>query len=124
MPIVKNIKHLYEINPLACGQAVLSMFSGADINEIFSVCGTERETTLKDMKMALNHYKISFCDERKEAFNKENLPSVALLSLETPECWHWSLYFNGKFYDPKYGITDDFPISKRKYYWEIMEDII
>ena len=48
-----------------------------------------------------------------------DLPDIALLSLETPKCWHWSLYASGKVYDPEYGVLDDFPVSNRKYYWEI-----
>ena len=51
--------------------------------------------------------------------DKKDLPGVALLSLETPKCWHWSLYYNGKFYDPEYGLIEDFPPSNRRYFWEI-----
>ena len=43
-----------------------------------------------------------------------------MLSLETPRCWHWSLYCDGVFYDPEHGIMDDFPEAARKYYWEIL----
>ena len=42
-----------------------------------------------------------------------------MLSLETPRCWHWSLYAEGTFYDPEHGVSDDFPEAGRKYYWEI-----
>ncbi len=120
MPLVESVKHIYEPNPLACGQAVLSMLSGLDVFEIFELVNTEKETTLKDMKMALNSLGISFKENRVEVKNKCDLPRVALLSLETPKCWHWSLFFDGKFYDPEYGVCDDFPPSNRRYYWEII----
>ncbi|MBR1592596.1 MAG: type I pullulanase [Ruminococcus sp.] len=42
-----------------------------------------------------------------------------MLSIETPRCWHWSLYHDGIFYDPEHGVLDDFPVSGRKYFWEI-----
>ena len=61
--------------------------------------------------------------QRKEVSKKEQLPKVAILSLETPRCWHWSLYFDGIFYDPEHGVMEDFPEAKRKYYWEIKENI-
>ena len=32
MPLVSEIKHIYEPNPLACGQAVLAMLSGKTVD--------------------------------------------------------------------------------------------
>ena len=121
MPLVKSPTHLFEPNPLACGQAVLSMLSGKTYEEIVNIVKTERETTLRDMKQALKVLGISCGDERTQVKDKSQLPPVALLSLETPKCWHWSLWFRGRFYDPEYGVLEDFPPSARRYYWEITE---
>ncbi|MBQ8648620.1 MAG: hypothetical protein IJ470_00950 [Clostridia bacterium] len=119
MAVVENPKHIYEPTPLQCGQAVLSMLSGKSVEEIVALVGTERETTLKDMKSALIALGIEFENERKQAFDESDLPQIAMLSLETPHCWHWSLYFKGKFLDPEYGVLESFPPSNRRYYWEI-----
>lgn len=120
MPLVEKVEHIYEPNPLACGQAVLAMLSGVGVQEIFDLVKTEKETTLKDMKLALTALDIFYKENRVEVRDKKDLPRVALLSLETPKCWHWSLYFDGVFYDPEYGVCDDFPPSNRRYFWEIM----
>lgn len=122
MPISREIKHMFEPTPLQCGQAVLAMLSGESIESIVNMLSNDRETTLKDMKTALKHLQISFIDERKEVKEKSDLPPIAILSLETPRCWHWSLYFKGIFYDPEYGILEDFPPSNRRYFWEIIEN--
>lgn len=119
MPIVDKVCHIYEPNPLACGQAVLAMLSGKNVQKIFDLVKTEKETTLKDMKSALKTLGIFYSDTRIEVLKKCELPRVALLSLETPKCWHWSLFFDGKFYDPEYGVLDDFPPSNRRYFWQI-----
>ncbi len=119
MPLVSEVKHIYEPNPLACGQAVLAMLSGLNVEEIIKLVKTEKETTLKDMKAALKSLGISFKENKVEVKSKNELPRVALLSLETPKCWHWSLYFDGVFYDPEYGVLTDFPPSNRRYFWEI-----
>lgn len=119
MPLVKSVEHIYEPNPLACGQAVLAMLSGVEVENIFKLVKTEKETTLKDMKTALKALNIEFKENRVEAHGKEDLPRVAMLSLETPKCWHWSLFFEGVFYDPEYGVCNDFPPSNRRYFWEI-----
>ncbi|MBO4433050.1 MAG: hypothetical protein J5852_05915 [Clostridia bacterium] len=118
---MKEIKHIFEPNPLACGQAVIAMVTGEDVNSIIKLVGTDRETTLKCMKSALSRFGLQLSPERRQAESVFDLPETALLSLETIKCWHWSLYACGKVYDPEYGVLDGFPESKRKYYWEITE---
>ncbi len=119
MSLINNIVHIYEPDPLQCGQAVLAMLTGKSVDEIISLCGTVRETTLADMKRVLSELEIEMLPERRQVFEKRELPEIALLSLETPKCWHWSLYFEGLFYDPEYGLLEDFPPSNRRYFWEI-----
>lgn len=114
-----KINYIHEPTDLQCGQAVLAMITGMPIDQIILDSKTEKETKLTDMKRVLNKYGFSLCNDRKLAENKNNLPNVALLSLETPRCWHWSLYAYGVFYDPEHGVSDDFPVCKRKYYWEV-----
>jgi len=116
---MKKINYIHEPTDLQCGQAVLAMLLDKTVQEIIDFLDNDRETTLKEMKKTLTEYNIAFSDVRKEAFKKEELPCCCILSLETPRCWHWSLYAEGTFYDPEHGVMDDFPEAKRKYYWEI-----
>jgi hypothetical protein len=120
---MQKIKYVKEPTDLQCGQAVLSMLTGKDVSEIVELLNNERETTLKEMFFTLDYYGFSYCRERKEVTDKSELPKIALLSLETPRCWHWSLYFDGLFYDPEHGVLNDFPKARRKYFWEIKENI-
>ena len=123
MSPINSIIHIYEPDPLQCGHAVLAMLTGKSVDEIIELCGTTRETTLLDMKRVIAGFGIEMLPERKQVKAKSELPDMALLSLETPKCWHWSLYFNGTFYDPEYGILEDFPPSNRRYFWEIINTI-
>lgn len=118
-----TVNYIKEPTPLQCGQAVLAMICGKDVTEIVNLLNNERETDLKDMFFTLDFYKISYSKERKSITDKSQLPKIAILSLETPRCWHWSLYFDGTFYDPEHGIMNDFPKCNRKYFWEIKENI-
>ncbi len=122
MPLCKKTEYIKEPTPLQCGQAVLAMLSGESVDEIIRLTDTERETTLKDMFKALDALGIKYETERKEVSSKAELPKICILSLETPRCWHWSLYRDGIFYDPEHGVLDDFPQSARKYYWQIVEN--
>lgn len=114
-----NINYIHEPTDLQCGQAVLAMVLGMTVDEIVKYLGNEKETTLKEMKQTLRHFGVSISDERIPVQNKEDLPELCLLSLETPRCWHWSLFYNGTFYDPEHNVMSDFPESNRRYYWEI-----
>ncbi len=116
-----KITYIHEPTDLQCGQAVLAMLCGTTAEMVCAELGNERETTLREMKNYLAARGIALSPERKQAFEKSNLPGCALLSLETPRCWHWSLYADGVFYDPEHGVMKDFPRSERKYFWEVME---
>ena len=114
-----NIDYIHEPTDLQCGQAVLAMVLGKTPEYICSLLGNDRETDLKEMKSVFRSHGVLISDERKQAHSKADLPPLALLSLETPRCWHWSLYCGSTFYDPEHGVMKDFPQSARKYYWEL-----
>ena len=119
MPLADKPMYIREPDPLQCGQAVLAMLTGKTVDEMIAAAGTERETTLADMFSVLEKEGITVVRQRIPVNDRSELPDVCILSLETPRCWHWSLYFEGRFYDPEHGESDDFPVAKRKYYWEI-----
>ena len=114
-----KIDYIHEPTDLQCGQAVLAMVLGKTPKYICELLGNDRETDLKEMKQTFRAHGVWISDERKQAESKEDLPPLALLSLETPRCWHWSLYCEGTFYDPEHGVMEDFPQSARKYFWEL-----
>ena len=116
-----NITYVHEPTDLQCGQAVLAMLTGADVRDVCRELGNDRETTLAEMKRYLTGHGFVFRPVRNEARSRSELPKICVLSLETPRCWHWSLYADGTFYDPEHGIMTDFPECNRKYYWEITE---
>lgn len=113
------LRYIHEPDDLQCGQAVLAMLLGVSVETICNELHNERETALREMKQALESRGFKLSAQRKQAVTKADLPPVALLSLETPRCWHWSLYAEGIFYDPEHGVMEDFPECSRKYFWEV-----
>ena len=113
------IQYIHEPTELQCGQAVLAMVTGLTAEQVCRELGNDRETNLREMKSFLRSHDVWVAEERIPVMRKEELPDLCLLSLETPRCWHWSLYCEGEFYDPERGMMKDFPESVRKYYWEI-----
>lgn len=116
-----DIVYIHEPTDLQCGQAVLAMLSGCDVESVCGELGNYRETTFSEMKRFLETHGMALNGGRRQAFSRDDLPRCALLSLETPRCWHWSLYADGVFYDPEHGVLEDFPQSERKFYWEIVK---
>ena len=116
---MSRVSYVREPDDLQCGQAVLAMITGLKAEEVAEELHNDRETDLKEMKSFLRAHGVWVSDERVPVTGKEELPAFCFLSLETPRCWHWSLYCDGVFYDPEHGILDDFPESARRYYWEI-----
>lgn len=120
MALTEKPVYIHEPTDLQCGQAVLAMLSDKTVDEIIDLVGTERETTLRQMFDALDTLGIGYEPSKIAVNKKEELPKIAILSLETPRCWHWSLYFDGTFFDPEHGVMSDFPDANRKYYWKII----
>lgn len=114
-----EIKYIHEPTDLQCGQAVLAMVLGKSVEEIVEFLGNDRETDLKEMKTTFRHFGVKVYDERIQVRDKSELSGLCLLSIETPRCWHWSLFCDGTFYDPEHGVMDDFPESARRYYWKL-----
>ena len=114
-----EIRYIHEPTDLQCGQAVLAMLTGLSVSQVTGELRNERETNLREMKAFLRGHGFRVADDRVPVREKGELPPLCLLSLETPRCWHWSLYGGGLFYDPEHGMLDDFPESNRKYFWEI-----
>lgn len=114
-----KIEYIHEPTDLQCGQAVLAMVTGQSVGEICRLLCNDRETDLREMRETLLRYGFRLADKREQVSRPEELAPLCLLSLETPRCWHWSLYCEGVFYDPEHGIMNCFPESKRRFMWRI-----
>ena len=121
MSLTKLPKHIFEPNELACGQSVLAMLFDLSVFTVIKSINNARETTLKEMIDFVEKQGVKISHVKKQVKSREELPPICILSLETPRCWHWSLYFKGTFYDPEHGVLDNFTESNRKYYFEIFE---
>ena len=119
---MNEIIYVHEPTDLQCGQAVLAMVTGIPVAEVCRMLGNERETTLRETKEFFRSNRVHISDQRVQVYDRLQLPEMCLLSLETPRCWHWSLYCEGVFYDPEHGVLQDFPECRRKYYWEVISN--
>jgi hypothetical protein len=85
------------------------------------VIGHDKVTSVAEINNALTWYGIKH-GKRQRYIKDEILPNICILSLKLPGYGHWSLYYEGKIYDPEFGVLKDFPPNvKLNHFWEIMK---
>ena len=56
--ITKKPVHIFEPDPLQCGQAVLAMLSDSSVDDVITLLNNKKETSFKEMVFALEHFGI------------------------------------------------------------------
>lgn len=58
-----------------------------------------------------------------KADNTSVLPKVCILKVLLPRYAHWVLYYDGKYYDPEFGVTEElYQKARIQSYLEIFVD--
>lgn len=71
----------------------------------------------------MNHYGIRQAKTMTKADNTSVLPKVCILKVLLPKYAHWILYYDGKYYDPEFGLTDTlYQKARIQSYLEIFMD--
>lgn len=103
---MKKINYIKQPTDYLCGQACVAMLAGVTVEEVVSVMKNDKGTGKKDIEKALNYYGISQAKTMTKADNTSVLPKVCILKVLLPKYGHWILYYDGKYYDPEFGLTE------------------
>jgi len=118
---IDNVIYVKEPTGYLCGQSVIAMLANVPVDEVIKVMKTDKGTSTAQIDNALFYYGIKHGKTRKKVKEDTVLPDICILSLKLPGYEHWSLYFNGKYYDPEFGVMNDLPENAvLEYYWEII----
>lgn len=121
--ILKQIKYIEQPTAYLCGQACVAMLAGVSVDEVIEVMQNDKGTGKKDIERALNHYGIRQAKTMTKADNTSNLPKVCILKVLLPQYAHWVLYYDGKYYDPEFGVTEElYQKARIQSYLEIFVD--
>ncbi len=104
---MKKINYIKQPTDYLCGQACVAMLAGVTVEEVVSVMKNDKGTGKKDIEKALNYYGISQAKTMTRADNTSILPKVCILKVLLPKYGHWILYYDGKYYDPEFGLMDE-----------------
>lgn len=120
---MKSIKYIKQPTEYLCGQACVAMLAGVTVEEVVSVMQNDKGTGKKDIERALNHYGIPQAKTMTKADNSSVLPQVCILKVLLPGYSHWILYYDGKYYDPEFGLMEElYPKARIQSYLEIFVD--
>ncbi len=99
------------------------MLAGVTVEDVVSVMNNDKGTGKKDIEKALNHYGITQAKTMTKADNNTVLPKVCILKVLLPKYGHWILYYDGKYYDPEFGLMDElYPKARIQSYLKIFID--
>ncbi len=119
--MIRSIELIKQPNEGCCAQSVVGMLAGKTIPEVMEVMGCrEWQGTLGRMISALNYYGIDHSDIVYYTDGaKVELPKCCIMMERMGRFGHYFLHFNGKFYDPTYGILEEYDMNKLHGYLEI-----
>ncbi|MCH5287197.1 MAG: hypothetical protein J1E43_07225 [Christensenellaceae bacterium] len=120
---MKKISYISQPTEYLCGQACVAMLAGVTVDEVVSVMQNDKGTGKKDIERALNHFGIRQAKTMTKADNASALPRACILKVLLPRYGHWVLYYDGKYYDPEFGLSEElYPKARVQSYLEIFMD--
>lgn len=103
--IIESVNFIPQPTMSTCGQACIAMLADVSVDEVCKVMGNDSTTTYENLISALDYYGFR---HRLRKDHPAVLPDICLLQIQFPEYGHGILYFKGKFYDPEFGVMDEY----------------
>lgn len=120
---MKEIQYIKQPTGYLCGQACVAMLAGVTVEEVVAVMNNDKGTGKKEIAKALEHYGIRQAKTMTKADNTSVLPKACILKVLLPRYGHWVLYYDGKYYDPEFGLMDTLaPKARVQSYLEVFVD--
>ena len=102
------MKLIMQSNPETCGQACIAMIAEKTIEEAIKDMKTSGPTSIGQLIEALDFYGIRHAERNTRISKKNPVPhEFSILTVHTNNGYtHWVLLFNGKYYDPEFGLIE------------------
>ena len=97
-----------QINFTTCGQACIAMIAGKSIETVIQDMKTDGPTSIGQLIDILDQYGISHAERNTRISKKNPEPDpFSILTVHTNEGYtHWTLLYQGKYYDPEFGLIE------------------
>lgn len=108
-----------------CGQACIAMITGKDINDVIRDMKTSGSTSIGQLIEILDKYGIRHAERNARISKKNPKPyKYSILTVHVNGGYtHWVLFYNGKYYDPEFGLIEgEYTYGKITSFLGISED--
>ncbi len=129
---IDSINYVYDytkgenITGAYCGPATIAMLTGVPFEEIIELMKDMGTVTKGVLKKVLDFYGIQYASKSMAFDPNVPLPNICIIRMRVYgesgkfACGHWGLFFKGKYYDPDWGIRDEYPANIKIFQvWEI-----
>ena len=91
-----------------CGQACIAMITGKAIEEVIKDMKTSGPTSIGQLIEILDFYGVKHAERNTRISKKNPTPyECSILTVHTNDGYtHWTLLYDGKYYDPEFGLID------------------
>jgi len=107
-----------------CGQACIAMIAGKSIEEVIKDMKTDGPASIGQLIEILDFYGIKHAEKNKRISKKNPVPyAYSILTVHTEAGYtHWAILFDGKYYDPEFGIIEgEYPHGRITSFLEIYQ---
>ncbi len=101
-------------SPTTCGQCI-AMIAGKTIDTVIKDMKTDGPTSIGQLIEILDRYGIVHAERNTRISKKNPQPyPFSILTVHTYEGYtHWTLLYEGKYYDPEFGLIEgEYPYGK------------
>lgn len=109
------IRHIESINYLkqpangSCGQTCLAMLAGISVDEVIKIMRTTKwQASISKVLETLDYFGFTYKNPVYIHGNKVTFPKCCIINTRDGEKSHLLIFYNGVFYDPTSGVTDDY----------------
>lgn len=98
-----------------CGQACIAMIANKSIETVIHDMKTDGPTSIGQLIDILDRYGIPHAERNTRISKKNPEPyPFSILTVHTHAGYtHWALLYNGKYYDPEFGLIEgEYTIGK------------
>jgi len=106
---IDSISWIKEPTGYLCGQSCVAMLAAVSVDDVIKIMGTDKGTSQAHIRKALNYYGIRYAPINYAPDPNASLPELCMIVFTLPEYRHWSLYYKGVFYDPEFGVINEYP---------------
>lgn len=108
-----------------CGQACIAMITGKGIGAVIRDMKTDGPTSIGQLVEILDAYGVRHAGRNCRISKKNPAPApYSILTVHTDGGYpHWVLFYEGKYYDPEFGVIEgEYSRGRITSFFEIIEE--